>query len=133
MAVLGIVFPDQDGRGTHVNISGAGVTRYAPNRAAAIRFMEYLTSEFAQRLFAEGNNEYPVVGKATGPIAALGDFKEDQVNAAIFGKWLALNSRTVTSSGNGSKPVDRALKRSERMRSPSRYAHVSCDLSHSYK
>ena len=85
-AKLGIVFPDQDGRGTHFNISGAGVTRYAPNRAAAIQFVEYLTSEFAQRLFAEGNNEYPVVGRATGPIAELGDFKEDQVNAATYGK-----------------------------------------------
>lgn len=86
VAELGIVFPAQDGRGTHVNISGAGVTRYAPNRTAAIAFMEYLTSEFAQRLFAEGNNEYPVVGKATGPISELGDFKEEQINAAIFGK-----------------------------------------------
>lgn len=86
VAELGIVFPDQDGRGTHINISGAGVTRYAPNRAAAIQFVEYLTSEFAQRLFAEGNNEYPVVGRATGPIAEFGDFKEDQVNAATYGK-----------------------------------------------
>ncbi|XOV83396.1 MAG: Fe(3+) ABC transporter substrate-binding protein [bacterium] len=86
VAELQIVFPDQDGRGTHVNISGAGVTRYAPNRTAAIAFMEYLTSDFAQRLFAEGNNEYPVVGAVTGPIAELGDFKEDQVNAAIFGQ-----------------------------------------------
>ncbi|MGK0472897.1 MAG: iron(III) transport system substrate-binding protein, partial [Candidatus Azotimanducaceae bacterium] len=86
VAKLGIVFPDQDGRGTHINISGAGVTRYAPNRAAAIQFVEYLTSEFAQRLFAEGNNEYPIVGRATGPIAELGDFKEDQVNAATYGK-----------------------------------------------
>jgi len=86
VAQLGVVFPNQEGRGAHVNISGAGVTRYAPNRAAAIAFMEYLTSAFAQRLFAEGNNEYPVVGEATGPISQLGAFKEDQVNAAIFGK-----------------------------------------------
>ena len=86
VAQLGVVFPNQEGRGAHVNISGAGVTRHAPNRAAAIAFMEYLTSAFAQRLFAEGNNEYPVVGDATGPIAQLGAFKEDQVNAAIYGK-----------------------------------------------
>ncbi|MFT7221902.1 MAG: iron(III) transport system substrate-binding protein [Candidatus Azotimanducaceae bacterium] len=86
VAELGIVFPNQDARGTHVNISGAGVTRYAPNRAAAVQFLEYLTSDFAQRLFAEGNNEYPVVGKATGPIADLGEFKEDKVNAATYGK-----------------------------------------------
>ncbi len=72
MANLEIVFPNQDGRGTHVNISGAGVTKYAPNRENAIRFLEYLTSDFAQRLFAEGNNEYPISGPTTGPVAALG-------------------------------------------------------------
>lgn len=83
---LQVVFPNQDDRGTHVNISGAGVVRTAPNREAAIRFLEYLTSEFAQRLFAEGNNEYPVVGETTGPIAALGEFREEQVNASLFGK-----------------------------------------------
>ena len=53
---LTIVFPNQGDRGAHVNISGAGVTRYAPNKENAIRFLEYLTSDFAQRLFAEGNN-----------------------------------------------------------------------------
>lgn len=82
---LEFVFPNQDDRGAHVNISGAGVTKHAPNREAAIKFLEYLTSPEAQRLFAEGNNEYPIVGDATGPIAKLGSFKEDQVNASAFG------------------------------------------------
>ena len=59
--------------------------RHAPNRANAIRFLEYLTSDFAQRIFAEGNNEYPVVGDATGPIARLGSFREDAVNATVLG------------------------------------------------
>ena len=87
MDKLSVVFPNQAGRGTHVNISGAGVTKYAPNRANAIKFLEYLTSEPAQKLFAEGNNEYPVVGDATGPITALGvDFKEDQINAGLLGR-----------------------------------------------
>ena len=86
VAKLAIVFPNQADRGSHVNISGAGVTRYAPNEANAVRFLEYLTSEFAQRLFAEGNNEYPVIGPATGPVAAFGAFTEDSVNAAIFGE-----------------------------------------------
>jgi ABC-type Fe3+ transport system substrate-binding protein len=63
---LTIVFPNQGDRGAHVNISGAGVTRYAPNKENAIRFLEYLTSDFAQRLFAEGNNEYPIVGPTSG-------------------------------------------------------------------
>ncbi len=83
---LGVVFPNQDGRGTHVNVSGAGVTKHAPNREAAVRFLEYLTSEYAQRLFAEGNNEYPIVGETTGPISKLGEFREDSVNAEVFGK-----------------------------------------------
>jgi len=84
-----VIFPNQDNRGAHVNISGAGITRYAPNRDNAQKFLEYLTSDFAQRLFAEGNNEYPVVGETTGPIAELGSFKEDQLNAAILGELQA--------------------------------------------
>jgi len=83
---LGILFPNQDGRGSHVNISGAGITKYAPNKANAIRFLEYLTSDYAQKLFAEGNNEYPVVGDVTGPVAALGTFKEDQMSASVLGE-----------------------------------------------
>jgi len=86
MANLEIVFPNQDGRGTHVNISGAGVTKYAPNRENAMRFLEYLTSDFAQRLFAEGNNEYPISGPTTGPVAALGEFKRDDLNVSVLGE-----------------------------------------------
>ncbi|MFK7915231.1 MAG: Fe(3+) ABC transporter substrate-binding protein [Pseudomonadales bacterium] len=86
VAALTVVFPNQGDRGTHVNISGAGVTKHAPNRANAIAFLEYLTSDFAQKLFAEGNNEYPVQGAATGPVAALGSFAEDQVRASSYGE-----------------------------------------------
>lgn len=82
---VGVLFPNQQDRGTHVNISGAGVTRHAPHRDNAIRFLEYLTHDDAQRLFAEGNNEYPVVGTPSGPIATLGEFKEDAVSAAVLG------------------------------------------------
>lgn len=96
---LGVLFPNQDDRGAHVNVSGAGVTRHAPNRANAIAFLEYLTDEFAQRLFAEGNNEYPVVGEATGPIATLGDFKEDAVNAAVLGANQALAVQVFDRAG----------------------------------
>ena len=81
-----LVFPNAEGRGTHVNISGAGVTKYAPNRESAIRFLEYLTGDFAQRLFAEGNNEYPISGPTTGPVAALGEFKQDDLNVAVLGE-----------------------------------------------
>ena len=60
-AAVGIVFPDQAGNGTHVNISGAGLVKTAPNPENAIRFLEYLASDQAQSLFADGNHEYPVV------------------------------------------------------------------------
>ncbi len=83
---LSVVFPNQDDRGAHVNISGAGVTRHAPNRDNAVRFLEYLTTDFAQKLFAEGNNEYPVIGEASGPITALGTFREDELSAAVLGQ-----------------------------------------------
>ena len=85
MNALAVVFPNQQDRGTHVNVSGAGVTKHAPNRENAIKFLEYLVSDFAQKLFAEGNNEYPIAGETSGPIARLGSFSEDQINAALLG------------------------------------------------
>lgn len=84
---VGVVFPNQGGRGTHVNLSGGGVVRGAPNRQNAIRLLEFLTSEEAQRVFAGGNKEYPVVpGYPVAPeLVGFGDFEEDQLNAAVFG------------------------------------------------
>lgn len=84
---VGVVFPNQDDRGTHVNISGAGVLKGARHTDAAIRFLEFLASEEAQRIFADGNNEYPVVPgvKPNPALAALGDFKRDTVNVALYG------------------------------------------------
>jgi iron(III) transport system substrate-binding protein len=84
---IGVLHPNQGDRGAHVNISGAGVARHAPNREAAVKFIEYLTSERAQKLFAEGNFEYPVVpGSAVHPtLVGFGDFKEDSLNAATYG------------------------------------------------
>jgi iron(III) transport system substrate-binding protein len=86
---LGIVLPNQATWGTHVNISGAGVLKNAPHREAAIRFLEYLASDEAQRYFADGNNEWPVVRgvKVENPVLnALGDFKRDRLNVAVLGK-----------------------------------------------
>jgi len=60
-ASVGVIFPNQDGRGVHVNIGGAGVVANAPNRANAVRLLEFLASDEAQRLFAGGNYEYPAV------------------------------------------------------------------------
>ncbi len=96
---LTVIFPNQQDRGAHVNISGAGITRYAPNKDNAVRFLEYLTSDFAQRLFAEGNNEYPIVGPASGPVAKLGEYKEDQINAVVLGQRQAEAVRVYDRAG----------------------------------
>ena len=96
---LTVVFPNQEDRGAHVNISGAGVTRYAPNKSNAIKFLEYLTSDFAQELFAQGNNEYPIIGPTSGPVATLGAFKEDAINAAVLGERQAQAVRVFDRAG----------------------------------
>ncbi|MGH8726283.1 MAG: Fe(3+) ABC transporter substrate-binding protein [Burkholderiales bacterium] len=86
---IGIVFPNQATWGTHVNISGAGVLKNAPHREAAIRFLEYLASDAAQRFFADGNNEWPVVAgvKVDNPVLKmLGEFKRDPINVAVLGR-----------------------------------------------
>ncbi len=87
-AKVGWVFPNQGDRGTHINVSGAGVLKNAPNKAAAIKFLEYLSSEEAQRYFADGNNEYPVVAGVEGSSAleSLGSFKVDPINVAVLGE-----------------------------------------------
>lgn len=86
--VTGVFFPNQDGRGTHVNISGGGVAVHAPNRENAVAFLEFLVTPEAQEIFASSNNEYPVVeGVEVDPVvAALGNFKVDEVNVATYGR-----------------------------------------------
>ena len=86
---LGVVFPNQSSWGTHVNISGAGVMKHAPNREAAVKFLEYLASDDAQRYFADGNNEWPAVAgvKVDNPaLASLGAFRQDALNVAVLGR-----------------------------------------------
>ena len=85
---IGVFFPNQRDRGTHVNISGGGVVKTAPNREGAIKFLEHLASPEAQEIFARGNNEYPVVKgvPVDSVIKSFGDFKSDETNAAAFGK-----------------------------------------------
>ena len=55
-----LLFPNQENRGTHVNISGMAITKYAPNREDAIKLMRFLVSEDAQKIYAEVNYEFPV-------------------------------------------------------------------------
>ena len=85
---IGVVFPNQDSFGTHVNISGAGVLKNAPNKDNAVLFLEYLTTPEAQAYFSEGNDEYPVVGgvdKAES-LKTLGEFKADTLDLTALGE-----------------------------------------------
>jgi iron(III) transport system substrate-binding protein len=89
-----VVFPEQDGRGTHVNVSGAGVTRHAGNVDNAIALLEFLTGDEAQALFASANQEYPVKpGTPWSPtLQAWGDFRADTLDLTVLGE---LNGRAV--------------------------------------
>lgn len=91
---VGIVFPNQDGRGTHVNVSGIGVTKYAPNKENAIKLMEFLSEEEAQQTLANLNYEYPINPKATKAdiLKSWGDFKADSVELYKLGEY---NSEAV--------------------------------------
>jgi iron(III) transport system substrate-binding protein len=88
MENIGWVFPDQDGNGAHMNLSGGAVAAYAPNRDNAVLFLEYLASDQAQRYFSAGNDEYPAVpGVGLSPsVAALGFFKADDVDLSAVAK-----------------------------------------------
>jgi iron(III) transport system substrate-binding protein len=86
---IGVVFPNQAGRGTHFNISGAGVLKHAPHRAAAVKFLEYLASDSAQRYFADANNEWPVVTGlklSNSVLIGFGSVKHDPINVTAFGR-----------------------------------------------
>jgi len=85
---IGVIFPNQATTGTHVNISGAGVARYAPNAANAEKLIAYLLRDDVQGAFALGNHEYPVIPgvAAAGPVTALGSFREDDLAIAALGQ-----------------------------------------------
>lgn len=91
---VGIIFPNQDGRGTHINISGIGVTKYAPHKENAIKLMEFLSGEAAQQTLANLNYEYPINPKATKAaiLKTWGDFKADSIDLYDLGKY---NSEAV--------------------------------------
>ncbi len=91
---IGVFFPNQAGRGTHVNVSGGGVTRYARNKANAERLLEFLVGKESQAIFSQANFEYsvrPDIANA-GIVASWGEFKADAINISVLGK---LNSDAV--------------------------------------
>ena len=99
---VGILWPNQNTWGTHVNISGAGVLKYAPHKESAIKFLEYLSSDEAQRYFANGNNEWPVVAgvKLDNPaLESLGTFRADTLNVSVLGKNQPLAQKVADRAG----------------------------------
>ncbi len=78
---VNILFPNQQNRGSHINVSGMALTKYAPHKADAIKLMEYLTGDLAQSIYAKVNLEYPVKPsvEVSPLVASWGEFKEDEL------------------------------------------------------
>jgi len=85
---VGVFFPNQETNGTHINVSGAGVAKYAPHKDNAIKFIEFLVSEASQKVFAEANYEYPVNRKVIPSelLQSWGTFKEDTLSLQKLGE-----------------------------------------------
>ena len=85
---LAVFWPNQGDRGTHVNVSGAGITRHARHRAEAERLLEFLVSPESQAWYAEVNNEFPVVpgAKISPTLEAWGSFEADSLNLTKLGE-----------------------------------------------
>ncbi|KQW43851.1 iron deficiency-induced protein A [Pelomonas sp. Root662] len=99
---LGIVWPNQKTWGTHINVSGAGVLKHAPNKDAAVKFLEYLASDEAQGYFANGNNEWPVVKSAVTKnpaLEAMGSFKADALPIGDLAKTTTTAQKVFDRAG----------------------------------
>lgn len=102
MANVAMIWPNQKTTGTHLNISGAGVLKTAPNKAAAIQYLEYLASDAAQSYFASGNNEWPAVASAplnNRVLESMGTFKADTLNVGALGKNQPLAQKIFDRAG----------------------------------
>lgn len=95
-----VFWPNQADRGAHINISGAGVAKFAPNKAEAVKLLEYMTTADAQQWYAETNHEYPVrAGVAVSAVLqGFGEFKADKLQLDKLGE---LNAEAI-------KVMDRA-------------------------
>ncbi|HVR36563.1 MAG TPA: Fe(3+) ABC transporter substrate-binding protein [Methylomirabilota bacterium] len=98
---IAVFFPNQDGRGTHVNISGAGVTKASDNREAAVQFLEFLASDEAQAVFPTSTSEYPVATSVewSDLQKQWGRFKEDSLNLSVLGELNEEAVRTFNRAG----------------------------------
>ena len=105
-AAVRLVYMDQDGHGQHMNISGAAVVRGANNRDAAVKLIEFLSDDFAQKLYADKNHEYPVKPdvKVSTLVKSWGDFKQDRLSIEAIAKHRPTASRLVDKVGFNDGP-----------------------------
>ncbi len=97
-----IIWPNQKSFGTHINISGGGMLKTAPNKDSAIKFLEYLASDDAQRYFADGNNEWPAVASVVvrnSALDAMGKLKADSLPVATLAKNAVAAQRIYDRAG----------------------------------
>ncbi len=86
---LGYVMPNQDSFGTHINVTGAGIVKNSPNPKNAKKFIEFLASPSIQQIFANGNNEWPIVSGIkieNEKLNSIGKFKRDKLPINLIGK-----------------------------------------------
>lgn len=101
VARVGIFFPDQNGRGAHVNISGGGVTKFAPHPLEAQKLLEFLSGDEAQAMYAERNHEFPVKPGVAGSalVDSWGSFEEDTRSLVVLGTYNAEAVRLMDRAG----------------------------------
>jgi iron(III) transport system substrate-binding protein len=105
-AAIKLLFPNAKDRGTHVNISGMALAKHAPNKANAIKLMEFLASDEAQKLYATLNNEYPVSPKVqpSAIVQSWGPIKADPLPLENIGKYRKRASELVDKVGFDAGP-----------------------------
>lgn len=96
-----VIWPNQDDRGAHMNVSGAGLLKTAKNTAEAIQLIEFLSDDFAQEWYAETNNEYPVRSDVSisDTLKGFGEFKADELNLENLGIHNAAAVRLMDRAG----------------------------------
>ena len=85
---IAVFFPNQKGRGTHINVSGAGITKSSKNKEEALKFLEFLTNENSQKVFSSANHEYPLkINEHDSTILkSWGQFKYDPLSLSVLGE-----------------------------------------------
>jgi len=84
---IGVFFPNQNNRGTHINVSGGGIAKKSPNKENAIKLLEFMVKKESQQKFAEGNHEYPVIAgvEYSALLKSWGEFKRDSLALSELG------------------------------------------------